>query len=420
MSRSEPVLTFPKRFFWGAATSGHQVEGKNRDQWTIWELENAPTLAQQARYGLNTLPDWDEIEEQATNPRNYISGKGVDHYNRYEEDFDILAKLNMNAFRFSIEWSRIEPREGEWDPLAVEHYRLYIHALKRRNIEPFVTLWHWTMPEWFVQKGGFEKRANVKYFVRFATKILDELGEEFRYVTTINEPEVYSALGYSTGEWPPQKESKLLTLKVYLNLGYAHRKVYKAAKTINRKFIVGLSTNIAHNYAGDNAIVSKITARLVKWSTSRFFLNRVHRHLDFIGLNYYFSNRYYGYRVHNPNERISDLGWDMQPQDVEHVLVDLWYRYRKPIIITESGVADRKDQYRKWWIAETVGAMHRAMKQGVNLDGYIHWSLLDNFEWAYGFWPRFGLVAVDYKTGERTVRQSAILYGRLIKRVRKL
>jgi len=417
MTQSKPVFDFPKKFYWGTSTSAHQIEGDTHNQWSIWELENAVTRAQQAKYELKDLPNWNDIKEQATKPANYISGKATDHYNRYEQDFDILTKMNMNSFRFSIEWSRIEPKEGQWDPLALEHYRLYLHALKRRNIEPFVTLWHWTVPEWFAAKGGFEKRSNVKYFVRFAEKIFAELGADFRFVITLNEPAIYTLKGYIERDWPPAVESKKKAVHVYFNLIKAHKRVYKVAKKVNRKFQVGLSENCAHIYAGDSAWLSKVSAKATIIGND-FFLSRTKRQLDFIGLNYYFSQRFYGNRIHNQDGKRSDLGWDMQPRDIEFVLQRLHRKFKLPIIVTENGVADQHDQYRQWWLAETIMAMQRALNKGVKLEGYLHWSLIDNFEWAYGFWPRFGLIKVNHQTMERTARPSAVWFAKTIKKLR--
>lgn len=411
MQQDEQKLRFPKRFYWGAATSAHQVEGGTHNQWSIWELENAVALAQTAKYSGVDSPE-------ALLPQNYISGKATDHYSKYELDFDLLQKLHMNAFRCSIEWSRIEPEEGKWDEQAIAHYRDYFAAMKARNIEPFVTLWHWTVPEWFDKLGAFEKRSNIKYFVRFARKVLEELGADFRYVITINEPEVFVDMGYYRGKWPPMIQNKKLGTWVYLNLASAHRQVYREARKVNRKFIVGLSKNCAHMYPGDDAIVSRVSAKVTTWGADYFFLDRVKRQLDFIGLNYYFSNRFYGYRMHNPNERLSDMGWDMQPQNIEFVLERLSGRYKLPIIITENGLADATDEHRKWWISETVLAMNRALRKGVKLQGYLHWSLLDNFEWDSGFRPRFGLIAVDYATLKRKVRPSAVWFGQLIGKLR--
>ncbi len=418
MKQKPTPLSFPKRFFWGAATAAHQVEGGMHNDWTVWELEHANVLAQQAKYRYNYLPKWSEIETEAADPNNYISGKGVDHYNRYEEDFKILKELNMNAFSFSIEWSRIEPEEGRWSAAAIEHYRDYLRALKERNIEPFVALWHWTLPVWFAEKGGFEKRRNIKYFVRFAQKVFEELGREFRYVITIKEPDTYMAQSYVVGARPPMKQQKLLAVWVYLNLALAHKKVYKLAKKTSRKFIVGMAKLNDYHYAGDDAIISKWSAAVAIWGADYFFLNRIKGQLDFLGMDYYFSNRFYGYRIHNPDERLSDIGSDMQPQNIQFVLERLYQKYKLPIIITENGCADRNDEYRKWWLMQTLLAMHKAMQNGVRLEGYLHWSLLDNLEWDYGFWPQFGLVAVDRKTMKRTVRPSAQWFAKTIDKLR--
>lgn len=420
-SKKESSLKFPKDFLWGAATSAHQVEGGNHNQWSVWELENARAKAERAKYELSWLPDWDtEVQQLATDPDNYVSVRAVDHYNKYEEDFDILQKLNMNVFRFSVEWSRIEPSEGSWNPEAIDHYRKYIKALRARNIEPMMTLMHWSLPTWYSEMGGFEKRRNIKYFVRFAEKVLSEFGSDVKFICTINEPEVYAYQSYYEGNWPPNKRSRLKMICVYFNLASAHNQVAKMARQLNSRFKIGLSKNCMHHYPGDDAFITRVSAVAAVWLADYLFLDRVHRNLDWLGLNYYFSNRYYGYRVHNPDKDVSDLGWDMQPANLQFVLERLYERYKIPIIVTESGVADRGDKWRRWWITQSVMAMYRAMENGVKLDGYLHWSLLDNFEWAYGKWPHFGLVEVNYDTLKRTPRKSAVWFGQLIKKIRGL
>lgn len=421
MSKSKITLplSFPKKFLWGASSAAHQVEGGTHNQWSVWELENAKVLAETAKYQANYLPKWDSIKAEATRPDNYISGKATDHYHRYEEDFALLKKMHMNAWRFSIEWSRIEPEEGAWNAEAIEHYRVYLQRLKALGIEPVVTLWHWTVPVWFEQKGGFTKRKNVQYFVRFCEKVLEELGRDFRYIITLNEVDTYIAKGFITADWPPQIHSKWKGFWTLLNLLNAHKKVYKLAHRVGRKYQVSIAKNSAHHYAGDDAWLSRLTANVMKYVEDTFILNRVRKHMDFVGVNYYFSNRYYGYRQHNPNELVNDLGWNMQPADIEHVLKDISDRYNLPIIITENGVADRDDEYRKWWISQTLTAINRALQSGVKVQGYLHWSLTDNFEWSSGFWPRFGLAAVDYKTQKRTLRPSAVWLGKLIGKLKQ-
>lgn len=411
---------FPKRFLWGASTAAHQVEGGNHNQWSVWELENARTRAAQAEYHDKHLPVWDEIRREATSPDNYVSGQLADHYNRFEEDFDLLTRMSMNAYRFSIEWSRVEPEEGVWNAEEVAHYKAYIAALKKRDIEPVVTLLHFTLPTWFADKGGFEKRRNIKYFVRYAERLVDELGPHIRFIITINEPEVYATESYYAGNWPPGRESGYLLWRVMKNQARAHNQAAKAIHKLGRKYRVSVAKNSNYFYPGDDAWLSRLSARIMQYFQDDYFLRKVRRHCDFLGVNYYFSNRVYGYRIHNPDKHLSDLGWDMAPGDVQFVLERLHRKYNLPIIITENGLADRNDTYRKWWIANTLAALQRAMEQGVDLQGYLHWSLLDNFEWAQGKWPRFGLAQVDYKTGERKLRPSAVWFGKTLKKLRGL
>ena len=414
--------TFPKNFLWGAATSAHQVEGGNHNQWSVWELENARALAQQAKYKLKDLPEWSHIQKEATNPANYVSGRAVDHYRRYEQDFDLITDLNMNAFRFSIEWSRIEPEEGVWNEHEIEHYRQYLVALKERGIEPVVTLFHWTMPVWFAKKDGFEKRSNIKYFVRFCEKVFEELGAHFKITCVFNEPEVYVAFGWlHEGEWPPSKKGQfLLGYWTYLNIAVAHNHVVKLARKRTPHLRLGTTKNIANHYAGDKSLKTKLFIWFTMYMEDYLFLNKIKRHMDWIGVNYYFSNRYIDGLPNNETDYIQDVGWEMQPENISHVLERIYAKYKKPIIITENGVADYNDKYRKWWIAHTLDAIHSSMKKGVKVEGYLHWSLLDNFGWAFGKWPRFGLIAVDYRTMKRTPRSSAIWFGKVIKTMRGL
>lgn len=416
MSQKQLPLQFPKKFLWGASISAHQTEGGVRNQWTRWEQENAKSLAKQAEYKLTHLERWEAIKPQALDSNNYLSGQAVDHLHRYEDDFKLLQKMNMNAFRFSVEWSRIEPEEGKWNPEAIAHYQRYIASLKAKSIEPIMTLFHFTLPVWFVDKGGFEKRSNIKFFVRFAEKVLTELGQHVRYVVTLNEPEVYVDQGWRSAAWPPHKMKKTEAVKVYLNLARAHNQVAKMAHGLSRRFKIGLSKNATHHYPGDDAWLTRLTTKVAEKGDD-FFMHLVRRNLDWVGLNYYFANRYYGYRTHNPEQPMSDLGWTMEPEKIQQVAERLFLKSGVPIMITENGVADATDAHRQWWITQTLIALHKAHTNGVKLIGYLHWSLLDNFEWSYGRWPRFGLFAVDYATMERTPRKSAIWFAAVLKKM---
>lgn len=417
--QKKPTLKFPKNFLWGAGTSAHQVEGNTHNQWTVWELENATTLAAQAQYQWGDLDHWPAIEKMAKDPQNYVSGASVDHYGRYVQDFDLVRSLNMNAFRFSIEWSRVEPNEGAWDVAAVEHYKAYARALQARGIEPVLTLFHFSLPLWFAEMGGFEKRKNVQYFVRFAERIVRELGQSIRYIITINEPEVYANESYLMGHWPPAVTSKRAFWRVLSNLVYAHNKTAMTIHKINRRYKVSVAKNSTYIYAGDDAWLSRYSAGLMQYFQDDYFLKRVIGSCDFLGVNYYFSNRVYGYRMHNPDIELSDLGWDLAPGNIEFALERLYEKYKIPIMITENGLADMQDEKRQQWLTQTLAGMQRAMDNGVKLIGYLHWSLLDNFEWDKGRWPRFGLVAVNYGTMERTLRPSAKWFGKVIKHLRE-
>ncbi len=401
------LLKFPKGFFWGAATSAHQVEGNNHNDWTEWEKANAERLAKesQSRYA-HWMKNWSDIKLKAQNPKNYISGKAADHYNRFREDFDIAKSLGHNAHRFSIEWSRIEPEEGKFDEKEIEHYREVIKALRERGLEPFVTLWHWTMPVWFTNNGGFEKRENIKYFVRFCDRVVSELKSEVKFWIVLNEPNIYSGMSYIRGEWPPQKKSYLMFLRVFSNLIEAYNHVYDAIHNINPEVSVGIAQSV--NY------FEGWIAPVVRWFWVNRFLNRINNHLDFIGVNYYYRRLIRGFNFDAGEGQRTDMGWEIHPEGIYNALKGL-SGYHKPIYITENGIADARDAKREKFIGEHLRWLARALGEGVDIRGYFHWSLLDNFEWDKGFWPRFGLVEIDYKTLERKIRPSGYVYAKIAK-----
>ncbi len=414
---------FPKEFLWGASSSAYQVEGGLRNQWSEWEKANARRLSVESPEKLNWLPHQGRISAALSDPENYICGKGVEHYERYEADFALLKRLNMNAYRFGIEWSRLEPKEGEWDETAIAHYKHYIRSLKRLGIEPIPTLWHWTMPLWFADMGGFEKKANIRYFERYARKVATEFGGELRYVLTLNEPNVYVSFSYITGDWPPQRRRPMLGLRVYNNLKHAHRAAYKELKEVNSTLLISVADQLGEVRPKNSR---NPLNRLVVWTAvyawNWWFLDRIKNQCDFIGVNFYFTEyRDWLGRVKNPSGPVNDLGWYMEPAGLADLLAKTWRRYNKPLMITENGLADSDDSRRRWWISETLVAMRQALDDGVDLIGYLHWSLLDNFEWTYGWWPKFGLASVDRGHGmKRTLRSSARWFGSRIKELRQV
>ncbi len=203
-----------------------------------------------------------------------------------------------------------------------------------------------------------------------------------------------------------------------MNLLTAHKRVYKAIKKEKSSAHVGVAQHLTYFHAGDQRLLSRIIAKLGGWFMNWMYFSWSRKTHDFIGLNYYLSSRVVGMGIDNKNERRSDYGWEMLPANIEHLLVEAHEKYDKPIIVMENGLADAKDKDRKWWLEQTMNTLARATSKGVNIQGYMYWSLLDNFEWADGFWPRFGLVEMDYKTYKRTIRSSAKWFAGEIKKIR--
>ncbi len=410
---------FPKNFLWGASTASHQVEGGTHNQWSVWELQVAQEKAKSAQTELGWLSNWEDIKAQAEDPNNYISGKGVEHYKRYKEDFGLVKELNLNSFRFGIEWARIQPKEGEWDKSEVEHYKTYIKELKKQGIEPMLNLWHWTVPVWFAEKGGFEKKDNLKYWDDFIKKIAEEFAPMVRNIITLNEPNVYASHSYVMGWWPPNQKSWISASFVIWHLVLAHRRAYKILKRKKPSLNIGIAQQLANIQAKrPHNFIDQTMTKWMRYFWNWWFYHRIRNYQDFVGFNYYFTDYYRTIHRDNPEVPTNDLGWYMEPEGLYPLLLRTWTRYRKPIIVTENGVADVHDQYRQWWIEETIVAMEKALSEGVKLVGYYHWSLLDNFEWAYGWWPKFGLVEVDRKTMKRTIRPSAKWFAKEVKRIR--
>jgi len=412
-----PKLEFPKGFLWGAATSSHQVEGGQHNDWSEWEKKNADRLAAESRHYDN--PHWERFAKQAADPKNYLSGAACDEYHRYEEDFDILGELHLDAYRFSLEWSRIEPEEGRFDGQAIEHYRQVISSLRARNIEPFVTLWHWTLPIWLAEQGGTSARRFPFYFERYAKKIAETLGDDIRFWITLNEPDVHTSFAYLLGQWTPEKKNPFFAIRAYCKLIKAHNLAALAIKSIRPDAQIGISKHQVYFEMARPTLVNKIIKFAADWPWNFYFLNRIDRHQDFIGMNSYqrkivdngLDVAGSGVDPESDKDRIqTEFGWEYSPESIYGALMEL-KKYDKPVYITENGIADSTDGLRPRFIRDSLAAIHRAIGDGMDIRGYFYWSLLDNFEWDKGFWPRFGLVHVDYATQKRTIRQSARLYA---------
>ena len=376
-------LNFPKGFLWGAATSAYQVEGGNIHS------------------------DWQEFKS---------AGSACDQYNLYEKDFDLAKSLNHSAHRLSLEWSRIEPKEGEFDSHEIEHYQKVLKALKDRGLTVMLTLWHFTLPKWVADSGGWESGSTVKYFERFVKKIVPEIGEFVDLFVTINEPGVYTYETYIERVWPHSKKSWLGQTKTFLNLVSAHKKVYKF---LHGLFPAGKPVGIANNVLSFESYHKHSITEQIAVSLNDFFVNHLFYFLtkdthDFLGINYYFHVRFRheGMKAQSDSSLqqthdISDLGWEVYPEGMFDVLTDLSDDI--PIYITECGIATTNDDRRNRFLIAYLQEVARAIKAGVNVRGFFYWSLIDNFEWHRGFEPRFGLIEVDYSTQERHIRPSALV-----------
>jgi beta-glucosidase len=418
-------------FLWGAGTSAHQVEGGN-DQNDWW--------------------DWEMIPGKIRNGDR--SGAACRHWERYEEDLDLLRAIGLDSYRFSIEWSRIEPEPGRYDDKAIDHYRRVLLACRARGITPMVTLHHFTNPRWFAALGGWEFERNLPHFARFARLAGERYGDLVDFWITINEPEVLAFHAYDEGDWPPGVKNRTRALRVIANLLEAHALASVALRETDRvdadgdgaATLIGaakhwalleplrpwfpperISAAIQHK-AFNIAVATALSGGPIDLSIPgarkvRRRVDALRGSSDFIGVNYYtrWFVTLFGKepRRARPGGKVSDLDWEFYPEGLERALVECG-AFGLPLIVTENGIADAADRLRPDFIRESLAALDRARARGVGVRGYFHWSLLDNFEWNDGYRGRFGLHAVDFEKADlpRTPRGSARVYTEEIARRR--
>ncbi len=358
-----------------------------------------------------------------------VCGRACDHYHQYESDFDLVKSLGHNAHRLSVEWARIEPEEGKFNEEEIEHYRKVIRALQVRGIHPCITLWHFTLPLWFSEKGGFERKDAPEIFARYCAYVVDKLKDDCHHYSTINEPIVFASNGWNRGTWPPFKRFALfdflritnsgrqhearyekglkpffLYLRVVKNLARAHNQAYDAIKKVLLASDVSIVTHIVLFRSNGNPI-NKLIAKFINWWWTYRFMNEVFEKCDSIGLNYYIQKKFGDTHTYQK----TDMDWDIYPEGTYDCLMML-KRYNKPLFVSEAGIADSKDDRRADYIKKQIEGTWRAIQDGADVRGHYYWSLLDNYEWALGFEKRFGLIEVNYETLERKVRPSAYVY----------
>jgi beta-glucosidase len=377
------MLRFPDGFFWGAATAAHQIEGNNtHSDW--WRSEQAGLLPHKSELACNSWTDW-------------------------REDIKLLRKLGLNAYRLSVEWARIEPEPGRFDQQALQNYRDQIEGLREAGIEPMVTLHHFTSPAWLADRGGLESPEVIQHFTNYVAEVNKHLGALVRWWITFNEPSILGFKAYIEGSWPPHRPNHL---KGYTRLmrhaRTAHARARRILKATNPNAMVSMAFAIWPMQAlRPWSPIDQAMVLLGDWLWQGRILKRSLPMLDWIGLNYY-SRTFVGWPWPSTNGHISgrltDFGWEVYPEGLRQVLNRVGH-FGKPVIITENGIADADDQQRADYIVAHVRQMLLALDDGVDLRGYMHWTLLDNFEWAEGFEQRFGLA-----TRARQLRPSARVY----------
>ena len=419
---SELFLKFPKDFLWGVSTAAHQVEGGNDNQWSDWE--------------------------KAGHIRSHDQcGNACNWWNCTDVDFDLAQSLGINSLRLSVEWSRIEPQENCFSESALQRYRQMLVDLHKRGIQPVISLHHFTNPRWFEQKGAFLSTEATGLFERFTRRVVGALGGLCQLWITFNEPNVYATLGYVTGEFPPGKLGRIdRALRVMSAMARAHARAYRVIHELQPEAQVGWAQHyiIFHPVrSGLDRLVAGVQSlifnegffQLIERGSFKFPFSLVGGNApeakaacDFVGLNVY--NRFhvdfdlksagqlFG-RVYVPADAPQGDSGVEKPYGeafpgAVRAAVERAARFRKPIYIMENGVPDAMDRLRPWLIVNALKELHSLTQEGHDIRGYFHWTLTDNFEWAEGWWLRFGLIALDPKTQQRTMRSSGHLFKQIV------
>ena len=377
---SRPARSFPAGFLFGSSTAAHQVEGGNtNNDWWAWEHTEGST---------------------ASEP----SGAAIDQWNRYPEDFALLAGLGQNAHRLSLEWSRIEPVPGEFSGAAIAHYRGVLESLAENGLTAFVTLHHFTNPLWFAERGGWLAGDAVERFTRYCERVSRELGELMPWTCTINEPQIVALFGYLTGHHPPGVQDAEAWRRVTRTLIEAHRAVVDLFPR------AGLCLQMP-DLQGDEELRSVAQREMID-----VYLDDLPG--AFAGVQYYtrmvLDPGAPGLVADPPDDvRTTQMGWEIHPEGLLKALRSA-ARAGLPLVVTENGIATSNDSERIDYLESHLASVLEALSEGIDVRGYMYWSSFDNFEWAEGYRPQFGLVGIDRANDlRREVRPSAHAFGRV-------
>jgi beta-glucosidase len=380
-------VTFPEGFVWGVAAAAHQIEGGNwNNDW--WAFEHAPGT-----------------------PCVEPSGDCTDSYHRYAQDIALVRSHGFGAYRFSIEWSRIEPEDGEFSVAALDYYRRMLAACHEQGVQPVVTFHHFSNPRWLAALGGWESAEVVDRFARYCERTVAHLGDLISIGCTINEPNILSLMGYVVGAFPPGREHDIgAYVAVNSNLIAAHRRAYDVLKGGRGDFPVGLCVAMGDWWspAGEEDVIAR-----ARQSHEAQFLEAA-RGDDFVGVQAYSRTRMDRSGVLGPEpgvEVVSSMGYEYWPLAIEVALRFAAETAQTPLYVTENGLGHDDDSRRIAYVRSALEGVGRCLADGIDVRGYFYWSLLDNFEWALGYGPRFGLVSVTRDTFVRTPKPSAAWLG---------
>ena len=404
-------FNIPENLLMGVATAATQIEGGDvGSNWNDW-------------YERGFIKD-------NTNPATEN-----DHWIKWREDTEIMSEMGLQIYRFGIEWARIMPKEGEIDEEAIARYREELVLLKEKNIKPLLTIHHFTNPMWFEEKGAFEKRENLHYYLELVELAIKRFGDLCSDYITINEPNVYAVNSYFFGLWPPADKSFSKTLAVMENLAYCHIKAYEMIHKMREEMgysdtMVGCANHLRVFEPKDkknlwHKICAKLNSMLFQdlltdaMTLGKFKVLRnfgkipAGEYTDFIGLNYYTRSTVSGIgdgsRENFPK---NDLEWEIYPKGIVESAERLYKVLPRPIWVTENGTCDNSDTFRCLYLYEHLKALSES---GLPFERYYHWCFCDNFEWVEGNSSKFGLVSVDPKTMERNIKNSGRFYSDIIK-----
>ena len=410
---------FPPGFLWGTSTSAHQVEGGNENN------------------------DWNDWEKQPGRVRDgSTSGAACRWWSgSAEEDLAIASSLGQNAHRLSIEWSRLEPEPGRWDDSAFARYARLFDEMRHLGLGAMVTLHHVTLPRWLAARGGWLARDIGILFARFAEECIRRLGAKVDQWVTINEPASLAGAAYAETYWPPALGSVGAGLRALSAMLAAHAAAYRAMKRVHPAASIGIVLSAprfeparkqshldalicaAQDWVFIGAVVRALRTGLLLPPLSGPGPTGLRGSLDFLGVNYYgqysvrfdplLHQRLFGRHVQEPTMRAGDCDWgQVSPEGLTRQLVR-FSAMNVPLYVTENGIHDATDSSRPGFLVDHVAAVREAIALGADVRGYFHWSLVDNFEWAEGWQPRFGLIQMDRLTQKRTLRPSAHVYERI-------